>query len=191
MSIELVMLSNHFILCCPLLLLPSVFPSIRIFSNKSAICIGGQSFGTSALATVLPMNIQGWFPLGLIDLIFLQSKWLLRVFSNTTVQKHQFFCAQLSLRSVQLSHPYMTPRKTIALTTYATGTCITQWSYKPCSAGATQDRWGIAESSNKNVVHWRRERQTTPIFLPREPLEQYKKAKDTIFFKTFFKYVYL
>ena len=61
-----------------------------------------------------PVNIQDWFPLGLTDWISLQSKGLSRVFSNTTVQKHQFFSAQLSL--VQLSHPYMTTGKPIALT---------------------------------------------------------------------------
>ena len=77
---------------------------------------GVQSIGASAL--VLPMNIQGWFPLGLTGLISLQSKGLSRVFSNTTVQKHQFFGAQPSLL-VQLSHPYLTPGKTITLTLQA------------------------------------------------------------------------
>ena len=75
----------------------------------------GQSIGASTSASVLPMNIQGCFPLGLTRLIFLQSKTLSRVFSNTTVQKHQFFGTQPSLL-VQLSHPYMTTGKTIALT---------------------------------------------------------------------------
>ena len=75
---------------------------------------GGQSIGASASASVLPMNIQGWFPLGLTGLISLRSKGLSRVFSNTTVQKHQFFGAQVFI--VQLSHPYMTTVKTIALT---------------------------------------------------------------------------
>ena len=85
MSIESLMLSNHLILCCPLLLLHSVFPSIRNFSNESSLHISGQSFGASASASVLPMNIQDQFPLGLTDLISLQSKELSRVFSNTTV----------------------------------------------------------------------------------------------------------
>ena len=58
MSLESVMSSNHLILCCPLLLPPSIFPSIRVFSNKSVFRIGGQSIGVSALASVLPMNIQ-------------------------------------------------------------------------------------------------------------------------------------
>ena len=75
---------------------------------------GGQSIGASPSASVLPMNIQGLFPLGLTGLISLLSKGLLRIFSNTTVPKHQFSDTQLSL--VQLSHPYMTTGRTIALT---------------------------------------------------------------------------
>ena len=75
---------------------------------------GGQSIGVSASTSVLPMNIQDRFPLGWTDWISLQSKGLSRVFSNTTVQKHQFFCAQLSLQSN--SHQYMTTGKTIAWT---------------------------------------------------------------------------
>ena len=72
--------------CCSLLLLPSIFPSIRILSNELALPSGGQSIGASASGSVLPMNIQAWFPLGLTGLISLQSKGLSRVFSNTTVQ---------------------------------------------------------------------------------------------------------
>ena len=64
MSIELVMTSNHLILCCSLFLLPSIFPSIRVFSNESVLCIRWPKFGVSASASVLPMNIQDWFPLG-------------------------------------------------------------------------------------------------------------------------------
>ena len=75
---------------------------------------GGQSIGTSASASVLPMNIQDWSPLGWTGWISLQSKELSRVFSNTTVQKHQFFKAQLYLQSN--SHPHMTTGKTITLT---------------------------------------------------------------------------
>ena len=89
MFIKLVMPSNHLILCCPLLLLPSVFPSIRIFSNKSGkdFTSGGQNIGVSASASVLPVTIQDWFSLGWTGWISLQSKELSRVFSNTTVQK--------------------------------------------------------------------------------------------------------
>ena len=73
MSIESVMPSNHLILCCPLLLLPSIFPSIRVFSNESVLCMGWKSIGVSASALVLPMSIQDWFPLELSGLISLQS----------------------------------------------------------------------------------------------------------------------
>ena len=90
MSIESVMLSNHLILCFLFLLLSSVFPSIRVFSNESSLHISGQSIGASGSASVLPMNIQDWLPLGLTGLISLQSTGLSRVFSNTTVQKHVF-----------------------------------------------------------------------------------------------------
>ena len=102
MSIASVMPSNHLILCCPLLLLPSISPGIRIFPMSQFFASGGQSTGASA--SVLPMNIQGWSPLGLTGLISMQSKGLSRVFSYTTVQKHQFFGAQFSLWSS--SHIY-------------------------------------------------------------------------------------
>ena len=94
MTIESVMPSNYLIFCHPLLL-PSIFLSIRVFSNVF-FASGSQSIGPSASASVLPINIQDWFPLGLTGLILL-SKGLSRIFSNTTVQKHQFFSAQLSL----------------------------------------------------------------------------------------------
>ena len=97
MSIESVMPSKHLILCHPLLLPPSTFPSLRVFSSESVLRIKCQSIGASAWASVLPMNIQDWFPLGLTGWISLQSKELSRLFSNTTVQKHQFFSTQLSL----------------------------------------------------------------------------------------------
>ena len=96
MCIESVMPSNHLILCCPLLL-PSIFSSITVFSDSQFFASGGQSVGVSASASVLLMNIPDWFPLWLTGLLSLQSKRFWRVFSNTTVQKHQFFGAQLSL----------------------------------------------------------------------------------------------
>ena len=94
LSIESVMLFNRLILCH--LLLPSVFPSIRVFSNEMAFCIGGQSIG--APASVLPINIQCWFPLRLTGLILL-FKGFSRVFVSTTVWKHEFFSTQPSLWS--------------------------------------------------------------------------------------------
>ena len=97
MSIELVMPSNHLILHCPLLLLLSIFPGIRVFQTSQLFVSGGQSIGVSASESVLPMNTQDWSPLRWTGWISLQSKGLSRVFSNTTVQKHQFFGTQLSL----------------------------------------------------------------------------------------------
>ena len=90
---------------------PQSFPASGSFPMSQFFASGGQSIGVSASASVLPVNTQDWFHLGLTDWISLQSKGLSRVFSNTIVQKHQFFCAQLS----QLS-PYMTTGKTRALT---------------------------------------------------------------------------
>ena len=87
-STELVRPFNHLILCCPLFLLPSIFPSIRVFTSESVLRIRWPSIGVSASASVLPMNIQGWFPLGWTGWISLQSKGLSGVFSSTTVQKH-------------------------------------------------------------------------------------------------------
>ena len=109
MSIKSVMPSNHLILCCPLLLLPSVFPSIRDSSNDSS----GQSNGVSGSASVLPMNIQGWFPLGLTGWISLQSKGLKNLY-RSTVRKHQFFSTQFSLWPNSHIHIWLTG-KTIAL----------------------------------------------------------------------------
>ena len=73
------------------------FPASGSFQMSQLFASGGQSIGVSALVSVLPMNTQDWSPLGWTDWISLQSKGLSRVFSNTTVQKHQFFCTQLSL----------------------------------------------------------------------------------------------
>ena len=97
MSTESVMPSNHLILCRPLLLLPSIFPSIRVFSSESALLIRWPKYWSFSFSISLPMNTQDWSPLGWTGWLSLQSKGLSRVFSNTTVQKHQFFAAQLSL----------------------------------------------------------------------------------------------
>ena len=103
MSIESVMPSNYFVICHPLLL-PSSFPASVSFQMSQFFASGGQSTGVSASASVLPIKSQGWFPLVLTCLISFRIDWfgllsngLPTVFSNTTVQKHQFFSAQLSL----------------------------------------------------------------------------------------------
>ena len=97
MFIESVVPSNHLIHCHPLLLLPSIFPASGSFPKSQFFTSGGQNIGASASASVLPVNIQVWFPLGLTGLISSLYKGRSRVLSNTTVQKHQFFCAQPSL----------------------------------------------------------------------------------------------
>ena len=95
-SVESVMPSSHLILCRPLLLLPPILPSIRVFPMSQLFSWGGQSTGASALASFHPKKSQGRSPSEWTGWISLQSKGLSRVFSNTTVQKHQFFSAQLS-----------------------------------------------------------------------------------------------
>ena len=97
-SIELVMPSNHLILCCPLLP-PSIFPSIRVISSESALCIRWPKYWSFSL-NISPSNKHpGLISLGWAGWISLQSKGLSRVFSNTTVQKHPFFGAQPSSHS--------------------------------------------------------------------------------------------
>ena len=88
----------YFILCCPLLLLNSVFPNISVIgNNESTLSNRWPKIGASASASILPINFQSWFPLGLTGLIFLHFKGLSRVFSNTTIWNHQFFSTQPSL----------------------------------------------------------------------------------------------
>ena len=91
------------------------FPVSGSFSMRQFLTSGGQNIGVSASASVLPMNIKDWYPSRCTGWISLQSKGLSRVFSNNTVQKHQFFGAQLFF-IVQLSHPYMTTGKKHSLT---------------------------------------------------------------------------
>ena len=107
MSIESVMPSNHLIICHPLSSHLQSFPASGSFPVSLFFESGGQSIGASASASVLPMNIQDWFSLELTGLISLQSKELSRVFSNITVQKHQFFGAQLSLWSHSHIHTWL------------------------------------------------------------------------------------
>ena len=107
MSIEPVMPSNHLILCCPFLLPSSIFPTIRVFSNESTLHMRWPKYCVSALLSVLPMNTQDLSPLEWTGWISLQSKGLSRVFFNTTVQKHQFFGAQLSSQSNSHIHTWL------------------------------------------------------------------------------------
>ena len=104
MSIESVMPSNHLILYCHFSSCPQSFPAWGPFLMSQLFTSGGQSIGASA--SVLPMNTQDWFPLGWTGCISLQSKGLSRVFSNITVQKHQFFGGHLSLSTLTSIHDY-------------------------------------------------------------------------------------
>ena len=95
MSTELMMTSYHLILCCRLLFLPSISPSIGSFPMSWFFTSRGQRIGASNSASVLPMNFPGWFPLGLTGLISLLSKRLSRVFFSITVSQHQFYGVSL------------------------------------------------------------------------------------------------
>ena len=99
MSMESVMPSNHLILCGPFLLLPSILPSIRVFANELVLPIKWPKYWSFSFSISLFNEYSGLISLGLTAWISLLSKGLSRVFSNTTVQKHQFFSAQLSLES--------------------------------------------------------------------------------------------
>ena len=116
MSTESVMPSNYLIPYHPLFLLVSIFPRVRVFSGELTFTSGGQSIGASASVSVLSMNIQGWFRLGLTDLISLNQGTLKNLLQHhnlkASILQHSAFFM------VQLSHPYMTTGKIRALTTW-------------------------------------------------------------------------
>ena len=115
MSIESAMLSNHLICCCPLLLLPSIFPSIKVFSNESDLCIRWPKYWSFSFNISPSSKYSGWFPLGLTGWISLQSRRL-----KSLLQHHSSKASILwhsSFFMLQLSHPYMTTGKTIPFTT--------------------------------------------------------------------------
>ena len=118
MSIESVMPSSHLILYCPLFLLPSIFPRIRSFQISQLFASGGESIGVSASTSVLPMNTQDSSPLGWTGWISLQSKGTLKsLLQHHSSKASILWCS--ALFTVQLSHPYMTTGKTIALTRWS------------------------------------------------------------------------
>ena len=116
MSIELVMPSNHLILCHPFSSCLQSFPAPGSYPISWLFASGGQSIGTSVSPSVLPMNIQGWLPLGLTGLISLLSKGLWRVFSSTSLKASTLWHSAFFM--VQLSHLYMNTGKIIALTVW-------------------------------------------------------------------------
>ena len=98
-AIESVMPSSHLILCRPLLFLPPISPSIRVFSNKSTLLMRWPKYWSFSFSIIPSKEIQGWSPSEWTGWISLQSKGISRVFSNTTIQKHPFFGTQLSSQS--------------------------------------------------------------------------------------------
>ena len=108
--------SDH--LLSPFSSCPQFFPTSGSFPVSQLFTSGGQSIGTPASASVLPMNIQGWFPLGWTGCIFLVFRGLSRVFSSTMVWKHQFFSAQLSLWSNPYIHKWLLLQIHLNLTNY-------------------------------------------------------------------------
>ena len=118
--------TNHLVLCCCLLLCLQSFPASGSFPISQLFTLGGQSIGASA--SVLPVNIQDWYPLGLTGWMFLLSKGLSRVFSNTTVLNHQFFSTQPSLYSN--SQEYMPPGKIMFVLSHFScdHCCVTLWT---------------------------------------------------------------
>ena len=125
------MLSDHFILCHSLLLLPAVFPSIRVFSNELVLCIGWPKCWSFSFSISPSVSIQGSFPLGLTGVISLLFKVLSKVFSSTTIQKHQFFGAQPSLWFISQLHIWQMEKPQI-------------WLYRPLSA-----KWCLCF-----LIHW-------------------------------------
>ena len=105
-SIESVTPSSHLILCRPLLLLPPIPPSIRVFSNESTLRMMWTKYWSFIFSIILPKKSQGWSPSEWTGWISLQSKGLSRVFSNTTLQKHHFFGAQPSSQSNSHIHAW-------------------------------------------------------------------------------------
>ena len=140
----------------PLSSCPQSFPESGSFPMSRLFTSGGQSIGASASASVLPMSIQGWFPLRLNGLLSFLSKELSRVFSNTTVPKHQFFGAQPSLWSNSHIHTGLLEKPQL-------------WRYGPLLA-----KWYLSflmlSGFNPWVgkIPWRRERPPTPVFWPGE-----------------------
>ena len=106
MSIESVGPFNHLILCHPLLLLPSIFPSMRVFSNESALHFRWPKYWSFSFCINPSMNIQDWFPLGLTGLTFLLSKGLSRVFSSTSLKTSVLQCSAFFIPAVSSVHDY-------------------------------------------------------------------------------------
>ena len=147
-SIESVMPSSHLILCRPLFLLPLIPPSIRVFSNESTLCMRWPKYWSFSFSICPSNEYSGWFPFRLTGLISLQSKGLSRIFSNTTVQKHQFFGTQFSSLSLlqgifptqgsNLGLPHC--RQILYQLSHKGSPRILEWVAYPFSSGSSRPR---------------------------------------------------
>ena len=174
--IESVMPSNHLILYCPLLLLPSIFPSNSIFSNESALCIRWPKDWSFSFSISPSNEYSGLisFRIDWFDTLAVQGT--LKSLLQTTVQKNQFFDTQPSLWSNSHIHtwwiPYQNENHNHRKLNWLRGSqpCPTQWNYivqgHPRQTGHGGEFW-------QYMVHWRREWQPTSVFLPGESHEQY------------------
>ena len=134
---------------------PQSFPASGSFPMSQFFISGGQSIGASASTSVLPVNIQGWFPLGLTGLIALQSKRLSGVFSNTTVQKHQFFGAQLSLWSDSQIHTWLLVMHGYAFI-YLTNMWTTWYQKLACLSMMSSGGW-VCSGAQRVLHRWMQE----------------------------------
>ena len=159
--------SNHLILSHPLLP-PSIFPSIRVFSNESVLCIRWPKYWSFSFSIIPSNEYSGLISFRMDWLDLLQSKGLSRAFSNTTVQKHQFFSTQLFF-IVQLSHPY---KEKAMATRSSTLAWKIPWTEEPGglqSMGSRRPGHNWATSlSLFTFMHWRRKWQPTTVVLPGE-----------------------
>ena len=170
MSIELMMPSNHLILCHPLLL-PSIFPSLRVFSSELALHIRWPKYWSLSISP--SMHIQDWFPLGLTCLISLLSKGLSRVFSNITVQKHQFFGIQASLWFNSHIHTWLLEKPSIQFSHSVVSNSLrlhglqhARLPYPPPTPGASSNscpsRWWCHPTISSSVIPFSSRFQSFP-----------------------------
>ena len=138
--------------CRPILLLPSIFPSIRVFFNESVLHIRWPKYWSFSFSISPSVNIQDWFPLGLTGLISLQSEGLSRVFANVIVQKHQFFSAQLSLWSNSHCFVPLLPRA-VGKTLWKNPAWCKPWIKHGIGIGGKGESWN-ANSSHLNGIFY-------------------------------------
>ena len=157
------MLSNHLILCHPLLLLPSIFPSIRVFFQSQLFASSGQSIVASVSASDLPMNIQGWFLFDWFDLFAVQGT-LKSILQHKSSKAWTLWCSAFFM--VQLSHLYMITSKTTALTTWTFVSKVRSLLYTMQSRFLKAFLLRSFNFIPSAVILGRRRWQPTPVLLP-------------------------